>query len=70
MTYRPPATMLQISLRLAAGGWVHVCRANAELLRQQAHLEVQHKPFATHRWQPMDASYSYRPRHLFRVRSH
>lgn len=45
MTRRPPMPMLNVQLRLAAGGWVSVCRSNAERLEREAHIEVQHKTF-------------------------
>lgn len=63
--------MLRIQLRLAAGGWVPVCRANAERLHQNLHVEVQYRPFGARvrAWKPMDAEYVYAVRMIFRARN-
>ena len=64
---RAPTQIEAILLRIAAGGWVQVCRANAEFLHL-ADFEVQLKPFTTKTWVPMKTGYEYRARMLFRVR--
>jgi hypothetical protein len=63
---RTPTQIESILLRIAAGGWVQVCRANAEFLHL-ADFEVELKPF-TKAWTPMKSGYEYRARMQFRVR--
>lgn len=62
-------TMTAIQLRLAAGGWVAVCRANAERLVLLPHVQVECMPFRTRKWEPMGAGYTYSVRMKFRARS-
>lgn len=70
MTYaRTPDSMTCINIKLAAGGWVSVCRVNAERLVKLAHVQVQVKYFSTRRWEPMNESYIYRVRTVFRARN-
>lgn len=66
--YKAPDTLLQITLKMAAGVWVPVCRINAERLVRLAHVEVQVKPFMK-TWRPMDDQYSYAVRMQFRARN-
>ena len=64
---RVPDSLLKVNLKLSTGGWVSVCRVNAERLVKLAYVEVQVKHFL-HRWQPMDETYVYKVRTTFRAR--
>lgn len=68
MAYRAPDLMSRVQVKLAAGTWVPVCRANAERLVSLAHVEVQYKRFLRE-WSPLDELYVYRARTQFRARN-
>jgi hypothetical protein len=60
--------LLRVTLRLAAGGWVTVCRKNAETLQKMDHVEVQYMRFQLRTWTPMGNDYMYAVRMKFRAR--
>ena len=62
-------TLERVRLRVQAGGWVPVCRANAEALNDDAELEVQCMPFSKRRWEPLYQSGGYKASMKFRVRT-
>lgn len=64
---RTPDSLLRLNMKLAIGGWVQVCRANAERLAKLAYVEVQVKYFLRS-WRPMDETYVYKVRAQFRAR--
>ena len=64
---RTPDSMVRINIKLAVGGWISVCRVNAERLVLNPSIEVQVKHFLRS-WGPMDDSYTYRVRTQFRAR--
>lgn len=63
----PPTAMHKVRLRLAAGGWVQLCRSNAERLLREPQFEVQCMKFMRE-WAPMSAAYEYTSRMKFRAR--
>lgn len=62
-----PTPLLNIRLRLAAGGWATVCFANAERLARDAHTEVQMKTFRRKTWEPFGGAHTVRC--LYRARN-
>lgn len=62
-----PTPLLNIRLRLAAGGWVTVCFANARRLALDAHTEVQMKTFRHKVWEPFGGERTVRC--LYRARN-
>lgn len=62
-----PTPLLNIRLRLAAGGWVMVCFANAQRLARDAHTEVQMKTFLRKAWEPFGGTHTVR--RLYRARN-
>ena len=63
----PPTPILRVRIRLAAGGWVMVCFANAERLAKDGHTEVQMKTFRHRVWEPFGGEHT--TRCLYRARN-
>lgn len=55
-----------VDLKLAAGGWVNVCRANAEFLNGGRDIVVQYRT-ALIRWRSMERGYKYKANMKFRA---
>ena len=64
-----PDSMVKIQLRIAAGGWVPICRVNAERLYPLPHVQVQCMSFRYRKWEDMGQNYVYSVRMKFRARS-
>lgn len=66
MTSRDPTPMSIVRIKLAAGGWVPVCFANAQRLALDAHTEVQMMTFRHRVWWPFCGIYTVRNKYRAR----
>lgn len=66
--FRPVTPFLIVLWRLSGGGWVSVCRENAEKLQKITHAEVQYMRFPSRTWTPMGDDYMYAVHMKFRAR--